>query len=292
MKTITSKTIKKRNHLPVLLTIAGSDSGGGAGIQADLKTFGALGTFGTSVITAVTCQNTMGVGGMQSIEPSIVAEQIEKIYEDFPVAAIKTGMLFSTEIIQVVRERWEKNNTKKSFLVIDPVMVSSSGHKLLKKEAEEELISFLSSGYLITPNLPEAELILACSIKTTAEMIEAAKMLYEKHQTNVLLKGGHLQFDEKLNQKNKKYKEDNSICIDVYYDGEKEELIRYPRLQTKNTHGSGCTLSAAIAACLGKGIALKEAIHEGRKYLQGAIKNAPNLGSGIGPLNHFWNINH
>lgn len=264
--------------LPVLLSIAGSDSGGGAGIQADLKTFQAFGGFGTTALTAVTCQNTQGVSAVQPIAPEIVSGQIKKVLEDFPVNAAKTGMLFSAEIIRAVRAalRQEAPQVK---LVVDPVMVASSGDRLLEKDAEKELISFLSCASLITPNLPEAEIILGRPLVSIEDMKRGARELYEKSGAIVLVKGGH-----------RKNSENPQVVVDIYYDGTNDfqETLSYPRLRSKNTHGTGCTLSAAVTACLGRSDAYRDAVLSARSYLQKAIENAPALGSGIGPVNHLW----
>ena len=264
--------------LPVLLSIAGSDSGGGAGIQADLKTFQSFGCFGTTAITAVTCQNTKGVSAVQGLETEILSGQMKSIWEDFPVCAAKTGMLFSAPMIAAVR-KFLREEAPQLKLVVDPVMVASSGDRLLEKEAEEELLAFLPQASLITPNLPEAEIILGHSIVSIEDMKKAAKELYEKCGALVLLKGGH-----------RKGNEQAQIAVDVYYDGKKnfQDLLSYPRIKSKNTHGTGCTLSAAITAGLGLGQNTHQAVLSARAYLQKAIENAPALGSGIGPVNHLW----
>lgn len=260
--------------LPVTLTIAGSDSGGGAGIQADLKTFQAFRCFGTSAITAITAQNTQGVSAVQGIDPDVVAAQITAVLSDFPVAAAKTGMLFSTQIIESISEIWRVSG-KSIPLVIDPVMVASTGARLLRSDAETALSEFLRLGQLITPNLPEAEILLGHGINGESGMKEAALELYEKYGTAVLVKGGHrLGLDKRI--------------LDVLYDGVKFLTFSSERLPEKNTHGTGCTLSAAITANLAKGLGLNEAVASARDYLIGAIRNAPNLGAGFGPLNHQW----
>ena len=264
------------SELPVTLTIAGSDSGGGAGIQADLKTFQAFGCFGTSALTAITAQNTRGVSGVQGLDPDIVAGQIRAVLEDFPVGAAKTGMLFSVEIIQAVRSALENSRVP---VVVDPVMVATSGDRLLQAEAERALIDFLSEATVITPNLPEAGVILGRELRSLADMREGARELHERTGAAVLLKGGHrLQDSEQTGQ-----------AIDVFYDvdGRLFEEAR-PVLDARNTHGTGCTLSAAIAAGLAHGRSLRDAVREARDYLHGAIEHAPNLGSGSGPLNHMW----
>ena len=263
--------------LPLALSIAGSDSGGGAGIQADLKTFQAFGCFGTTAVTAITCQNTQGVSGAQGVNPEIVSGQIKKVLEDFPVSAAKTGMLFSAEIITAVSKTL-RENAQELKLIVDPVMIASSGDRLLKKEAEEELLSFLPQAELITPNLPEAEIILGHPLLSIEEMKEGAKELYEKYGAIVLLKGGH-----------RKGKEEPEIAVDIYYDGKEnfQDILTYPRLGSKNTHGTGCTLSAGIVAGLAQGRTYHQAVLEARAYLQKAIESAPALGSGIGPVNHL-----
>ncbi len=262
--------------LPVTLTIAGSDSGGGAGIQADLKTFHARGCFGTTAITAVTCQNTTGVSGVQAMTPDIVAGQIRAVFDDFPVAAVKTGMLFSAEIIAAVGDCLSDLNAAPP-LVVDPVMVASSGDRLLEKSAEQAMIDFLSRAALITPNLPEAGVILERTIGTPAEMETAVFRLHERTGAQVLLKGGHrLQGD------------DAKEVTDLFFDGRELRRFKSLRRDDKNTHGTGCTLSAAIAAGLAHGMEMEDAIRAAKDYLDGALVNAPGLGAGTGPLNHMW----
>ncbi|MBU42385.1 MAG: bifunctional hydroxymethylpyrimidine kinase/phosphomethylpyrimidine kinase [Spirochaetaceae bacterium] len=264
--------------LPVVLTIAGSDSGGGAGIQADLKTFQALGCFGTTAITAITCQNTTGVSAVQAIDPDIVAGQIRDVLTDLPVQAAKTGMLFSRDIMDAVRNTWKKY-AEKQALIVDPVMVASSGDRLLEPDAEDALIEFLNEATLITPNLPEAEVILNKNIDNLDAMKKAAKELNEQTGAAVLLKGGH-----RLSESQKAEK-----VTDVLFYEDKLELMEFPLYPEKNTHGTGCTLSAAIAAGMAKGLTLLDAVREARKFIDGAIKNAAGIGAGTGPLNHLWN---
>jgi hydroxymethylpyrimidine kinase/phosphomethylpyrimidine kinase len=270
-------------EIPVALTIAGSDSGGGAGIQADLKTFHALGCFGTSAVTAITCQNTTGVSAVQGVDPQIVTGQIRDVLADFPVRAAKTGMLFSREIIVAVRDEWRRSGAGIP-LVIDPVMVAASGQRLLHESADLALIDFLSEAFLITPNLPEAEVILRRTtpsrktLSSLGDMEAAVIRLYEKCGTAVLLKGGHrVPDDERAGE-----------AVDLYYDGTNQKQFARPVLPGRNTHGTGCTLSAAIAAGLARGHPILDAITEARDYLHGAIEHAPDLGAGSGPLNHMW----
>ena len=261
----------RTNEIPVALTIAGSDSGGGAGIQADLKTFQAFGCFGTSAITAITCQNTKGVSALQGIDPDIVSGQIRAVVEDLPVKAAKTGMLFSADIIRAVR-RLRREVLLFPF-VVDPVMVSTSGHRLLEKDAEKEMIDFLSLATLITPNIPEAEVILGRRIENVAMMEKAAEEIAQITGTAVLLKGGHLS--------------DDSDVTDIFYDRSSLEKIVSPRIKTKNTHGTGCTLSAAITACLARGENMETSVRTSIAFLHRAILAAPGIGSGNGPLNHM-----
>ncbi len=260
--------------LSVVLTIAGSDSGGGAGIQADLKTFQALGCFGTSAITAVTCQNTMGVTGVQGIDPEIVRGQIKAVGDDFPVRAAKTGMLFSAAIIESVAAALDQ--LAYSFpIVVDPVMVASTGARLLREDAEKALSQFLNRALLITPNIPEGEVLLARRISSLSDMEESAAELHSRTGAAVLMKGGHRA-------------EHGASVRDVFFDGNRLEILEAPYQNPRNTHGTGCTLSAGIAAGLAKGLDLFDAVREAKAFLMGAISHAPNLGSGTGPLNHLW----
>ena len=264
--------------LPVVLTIAGSDSGGGAGIQADLKTFQALGCYGTTAITAITCQNTTGVSAVQAIDPDIVAGQLRVVLIDFPVVAAKTGMLFSRDIMDAVRNTWKKY-AQKQALIVDPVMVASSGDRLLEPDAEDALIEFLNEATLIAPNLPEAEVILNANITNLEEMKEAARKLHEQTGASVLLKGGHRLSESSKNEK----------VSDVLFHAGELEVLEFPLYPEKNTHGTGCTLSAGITAAMAQNMDLPAAVKLAREFIDGAIKNAPGLGSGTGPLNHLWN---
>ncbi len=271
--------------IPVVLTIAGSDSGGGAGIQADLKSFQAWGVFGTSVITALTAQNTQGVSAIKALPASFVGEQLKQLLADFSIQAYKTGMLFSSDIIQKVR-KYREEKMRDISLVVDPVMTTSNGERLLASKAEEEFRSFVFCADLLTPNIPEAEILLQHPIRTFEDMEEAAQELaYKaKGRTAILLKGGHLQSPEEVR--------------DVYYHphAKQVELFSYPRIHTRHSHGTGCTLSAAITAAIAQSSSQKNAgipnysqlIAKARSYLQGALEHAPGLGKGKGPLHHFW----
>ncbi len=256
---------------PVALTIAGSDSGGGAGIQADLKTFHAFGVFGTSAITAITAQNTVGVRAIQKIEPEIVADQIRAVAEDLEPAAAKTGMLADAPIIEAIAGALRDIGL--SHLVVDPVMVAKSGDRLLQEDAVTALsTALLPLAEVVTPNLPEAAILAERRVETLQEMKAAAEVLVERGADSVLLKGGHLHTDE---------------LVDIYFDGREWREWRDPRLQTRHTHGTGCTLSAAICAGLALGQPRIEAVERARDFTRRAIQAAPGLGAGHGPLNHW-----
>lgn len=256
-----------------LLTIAGSDSCGGAGIQADLKTFSAHGVFGMSVITAVTVQNTQGVFGVQDISPDIIQRQIEVIFDDISVDAVKIGMVSKTETIKTIAETLSKYSIQN--LVVDPVMVSKSGFHLLQPEAKEALIThLLPMATVVTPNLPEAEVITGLEIKALEDMKKAAHIIYKMGPKYVLVKGGHLE-DE---------------AVDILYDGTVFTYYNSPRIDTKNTHGTGCTLSSAIASNLGKGLSIVEAIENAKNYITVAIENSFSIGKGVGPTHHFYEL--
>jgi hydroxymethylpyrimidine/phosphomethylpyrimidine kinase len=266
--------------LPVLLTIAGSDSGGGAGIQADLKTFAALGTFGTSAITAITAQNPDGVTAIQGIEPLVVAAQIEAIGAYFDVGAAKTGMLFSTEIIEAVADAYgHLHNSERSPggrrvppLVVDPVMVATSGAKLLNDDAIDALATrILPLATVITPNMDEAALLSGREVREEAHLEPAARALYDRFGVAVLVKGGHLQGVEEV--------------VDCFFDGQDAYEYRAPFMHGVNTHGTGCTLSAAIAAYLMRGLAPLDAVGEAREYLRMALAKALPVGRAVA-LNH------
>ncbi len=255
------------------LTIAGSDSCGGAGIQADLKAFSANGVYGMSVITAVTAQNTQGVFDVQDIRASLIANQIKAVLDDIRVDAIKIGMVSRPETIEIIAQ------TLKQYplppLVIDPVMISKSGYDLLQPEAKKALIeTLLPMATIITPNLPEAEVIVGYTIDTIELMKKAAMDLHALGCRCVLVKGGHLAND----------------ATDVLYDGERFYLLEAKRLVSINTHGTGCTLSSAIAANLAKGHPVKEAVEMAKAYITEAIGFGFPLGHGVGPVHHFYRL--
>ncbi len=254
------------------LTIAGSDSGGGAGIQADLKTFQELDVFGMSALTAVTAQNTLGVHGVYPLTVEAVSRQIDSIGEDMGTDAVKTGMLFNAEIIEVVSEKiriyqWEK-------VVVDPVMIAKGGASLLQNEAITALKRYLLPlSMVVTPNIPEAEVLTGMIIKTLDDKKEAARKLVELGAKNVVIKGGH--------------DEDQLEAVDVLYDGQEFIYFKSKRFLTKNTHGTGCTFSAAITAGLAQGQSVYEAVAKAKEFIQAAIEDDLQIGKGHGPTNHW-----
>ena len=256
---------------PRLLTIAGSDSGGGAGIQADLKAFANAGAHGMSAITAITVQNTVEVRDILSIPPEIIVGQVAAVAEDFPVAAVKTGMLASAAIVEAVAAAIQRRSLP--HLVVDPVMVSKSGATLLRPEAAEALrMRLLPLAEMVTPNLPEAERLSGVTITGEGTAREAARRIAAYGARTVLIKGGHASGEE---------------SVDLFHDGRIFESFRGPRLRSRNTHGTGCTLSAAIAALLALGSQPLEAAFRAKAWLHDAILAGPRLGAGTGPVDHF-----
>ena len=254
----------------VALTIAGSDSGGGAGIQADLKTFAAHGVYGLSAITAVTAQNTLAVTGVQEIEPALVSAQIAAVASDFPVEAAKTGMLSSAAIIHAVAKAVDRHGLR---VVVDPVMVAKSGDRLLRPDAVDALREeLLPRAALLTPNLPEASDLTGLRVEDEAQMRAAGERLLSMGASAVLMKGGHLEGDE---------------IVDLFIDRRGATTFRSQRIRTRATHGTGCTLSAAVAANLARGRELPEAVERAREYLRTAMLRATPLGEGYGPLGHL-----
>ena len=265
---------------PCILTIAGSDSGGGAGIQADLKTMTAIGGFGMSAITALTAQNGLGVTGIHAPEPDFVALQIRTVLEGFPVAAAKTGMLFSAPIIEAVCESLKG----RAFpLVVDPVCVSQTGHKLLCDDAVDTLRRLMIPGTdLLTPNKPEAELLSGVVIHSLADLEKASAALLDLGAKAVLIKGGHF---------NGEAAPDKTTLTDwLAVPGRPVRPLQHPRVDTINNHGTGCTLSAAIATYLGLGDSLLDAVLHAQGYLDICLKESYTPGKGVGPVNHaaFW----
>lgn len=257
-----------------VLTIAGSDSGGGAGIQADLKTFSARGVFGMSVITALTAQNTIEVQGILDIKADFVGKQIDSVMNDIGADAWKTGMLSNAEIIHVVANRAKKYNV--NLLVVDPVMVAKSGDFLLKEDAKNNLITkLLPLSYIITPNIHETKVLTGLKLESYDEVKDAAIKIYEMGAKNVLIKGGHMGFTDD--------------AIDLLYNGKNFTEFKAKRIRTKNTHGTGCTYASAIASELAKENDVIKAVHIAKAYLTAAIKKSDELhiGKGHGPVNHF-----
>jgi hydroxymethylpyrimidine kinase/phosphomethylpyrimidine kinase/thiamine-phosphate diphosphorylase len=254
-----------------VLTVAGSDSGGGAGIQADIKTITLLGSYAASVITALTAQNTLGVRGIQGVPASFVAEQLDAVFSDIPIHVVKTGMLFSAENVETLAERlnaWHKN-----ILVLDPVMIAKGGSNLIDNRAVSMLMEkLLPISYLVTPNIPEAERLTGLSIRDDKAMENACRELRCMGAGNVLLKGGHLHGTE---------------STDILFDGTTFRRLVASRIDTMNTHGTGCTYASAISAFLAQGEPLPVAVDHAKQFITAAISGSVPLGSGHGPVNHF-----
>ncbi|MEO7021018.1 MAG: bifunctional hydroxymethylpyrimidine kinase/phosphomethylpyrimidine kinase [Ktedonobacteraceae bacterium] len=270
MNQINASIVPEQKHIPCALTIAGSDSSAGAGIQADLKTFAALGVYGLSAITAITAQNTLGVRAALELSSELIEAQIDAVLEDFGATVAKTGMLASAPLIVAVAscvQRWGLR------LVVDPVMVAKSGATLLHPDAVKTLRTvLLPLAEVVTPNLPEAEVLTGLRIETLEDMRVAAHELYELGPRHVVIKGGHRTAEP----------------IDVYFNGSRCIELHAERIETQHTHGTGCTFSAAITAFLARGYAIEQAVSEAKQYVTGAIQSAPGLGHGHGPLAHFW----
>jgi hydroxymethylpyrimidine/phosphomethylpyrimidine kinase len=266
---------KKYNRV---LTIAGSDSGGGAGIQADIKAISAMGCFAASAITAVTVQNTIGVQAVHPVPLDILEGQIDSVLSDIGADAIKIGMLHSAEVVNLVADLLEKYGIRN--IVLDPVMVSTSGHRLIEEDAVEVIKSRLMPlSRVITPNIPEAEILAGCRISSEDDFDEIARKLSDNGKISVLLKAGHLEGES---------------LVDYFYNAEDGGMTRLPskRVNTVNTHGTGCTLSSAFAASLAKGEELTTAARSAKAYIEQAIISGADyeIGGGHGPVNHFWNL--
>ena len=259
----------------VALTIAGSDSGGGAGIQADLKTFHAFGVYGASAVTAITAQNTLGVGAVHPVPVDVVRAQIDAVATDLPPRAVKTGMLATGELVESVARAVEDHGLER--YVLDPVMVATSGDRLLVPDAETAVRNALvPAAFLVTPNLHEARILTGLAVTSVEEMADAGRALVEMGARAALVKGGHLS--------------GTGEAVDVLWDGAHERIWRRPRVATVHTHGTGCTLSAAITAGLALGRPLGEAVARATEYMARAIATAPGLGHGRGPVNHFASV--
>ena len=256
--------------IPRALTIAGSDSGGGAGIQADLKTFSAFRVFGMSVVTAVTAQNSVGVQGVENLPPAFVAQQLRSVLSDLGADAAKCGMLSTAPIIEAVAATLGEHPIEK--LVVDPVMVAKSGDSLLRPDARQALVRrILPLALVVTPNLPEAEVLAGMPVETRADMEEAARRIHALGPRSVLVKGGHLKGD----------------AVDVLWNGREFTVFSTPRVESPSTHGTGCTFAAAITAGLARNEALGDAIRDAKAYVTKAIRDGFALGRGVGQLRHF-----
>ena len=256
-----------------VMTIAGSDSGGGAGVQADLKTFAAFGVYGTSVITAITAQNTQRVIQIMELPPALIAAQIDAVIQDIGTSALKTGMLANAEIIAVVAEKIREHRLPN--LVVHPVMVAKGGDLLLRKDAIETLRSrLIPLATVVTPNLPEAEELTGILGTRKQNIKDAARCLIDMGAKNVVIKGGHRK----------------GPATDIFYDGKKFHELTVPRISTPNTHGTGCTYSAAIAANLAKGEKLEKAVVQAKKFITQAIRKGFPIGPGHSPVHHFYHF--
>jgi len=256
--------------VPKALTIAGSDPGAGAGIQADLKTFSALGVYGLSALTAITAQNTRGVYSVMELPIALIEAQIDAVLSDIGADAAKTGMLASPAITSAVARQVQKWQLR---LVVDPVMQAKGGNALLQAEAVTVLRSeLLPLAEVVTPNLPEAQVLTGRSIETLDDMCEAARIIHDQGPRHVVVKGGHRVGEP----------------IDIYFDGTQILQLRAERIQTVHTHGTGCTFSAAITALLAAGLPVHQAVAEAKHYITEAIRHAPGIGHGHGPVEHFW----
>ena len=255
------------------LTIAGSDSSGGAGIQADIKTMTLNGVYASSCITAITAQNTQGVRSVQEVDPEILRDQLDMVFEDIFPDAVKIGMVSSKTLIQVIAEALSRHKARK--IVLDPVMVATSGARLMEEAALESLVKdLLPLADLITPNIPEGEILAGQEIKNSQDMEKMAKKIGEDYGVAVLLKGGH----------------QVSTANDLLYDGEEITWFYGERVDNPNTHGTGCTLSSAIAANLAKGLSMEEAVKEAKAYITGCLRAGLDLGHGSGPLDHAYQL--
>ena len=267
--------MKKRYHR--VLTIAGSDSGGGAGIQADIKTISAMGCYAASAITAITVQNTVGVRAVHPIPINILEGQIDAVLSDIGADAIKIGMLHSAEVVSLVADKIEQYEIK--HVVLDPVMVSTSGFKLVEEDAVDVIKKrLLPLARVITPNIPEAEILAGCKITGEQDFDKIARKLSANNGVSVLLKAGHL---------------DGDFLVDYFYNAEDDTMVLLPskRVRTQNTHGTGCTLSSAFAASLARGEELTVAAKSAKRFIEQAIISGAEyeIGSGHGPVNHFFN---
>ena len=257
--------------IPRALTVAGSDSSGGAGIQADLKTFTVLGVYGLSVLTSVTAQNTVEVSAIHDLPAQFVGLQFDAVMSDVGCDAAKLGMLSNEKLVEAVAEKIDQYGIEK--LVVDPVMSSKGGTALLRNSTELLKKEILPMALIVTPNIPEAEILSSVSISNISDMKIAAEKIHSLGAKNVLVKGGHLA--------------KNHPAVDIFFDGEGFEELTSERIETKNTHGTGCTFSAAVCAFLAKGMSLSVSLENSKAFVTEAIRNSLEIGKGHGPLNHF-----
>ena len=255
------------------MTIAGSDSGAGAGIQADLKTFAANGVYGSSILTAITAQNTQHVTDVLEMPVSLIKAQIDAVVTDIGTDAVKIGMLSSSAIIEIIVEQMKEHELNN--IVVDPVMVAKGGDRLLREDAVDSLRTLLVPiATLVTPNIPEAQVLTDKGIKNSDDARDAARDIFAMGPRAVVVKGGHL----------------DGPASDIYFDGREFKIFESPRIITTNTHGTGCTFSSAIAAGLAKGMPIQESVAIAKEYVTGAIRHAVPIGRGHGPLNHFYHL--
>ena len=260
-------------NVPKAMTIAGSDSGGGAGIQADLKTFAALGVYGTSALTAITAQNTVGVTAIHEIPTDVIVAEIEAVLTDIGADAVKTGMLSSAAIVETVAQEMERHDVRN--LVVDPVMVAKSGDSLLQDDAVEAVRSkLIPLAAVVTPNVPEAETLTGLTIASKEDMRRAAEAVIAMGARAVVVKGGHLP----------------GPATDLFYDGKDFRDFTAERIETANTHGTGCTFASAVAAGLARSLSVVDAVGQAKEYVTEAIRRSFAVGRGHGPLNHFYRL--
>lgn len=258
-----------------VLCIGGSDSGGGAGIQADLKAVSACGCYGMSVITALTAQNTRGVQDIYPVPPKFVARQLEAVLSDIGADAVKTGMLWTAGVVHVVAKKIKEYNISK--VVVDPVIMAKGGRSLMQDKALEAIVKkLLPLAFVVTPNIPEAERLTRAKIKSVDDMKKAAVLIHKLGAKNVLIKGGHLSGAEKAG------------AVDILYDGDKYYEFSAPWIDTPNTHGTGCTFASALAAEIARGEDIIRAVEKAKKLVTGAIKNSLKIGAGHGPVNALF----
>tara|TARA_B100000029_G_scaffold482019_1_gene531607 strand:- start:4080 stop:4874 length:795 start_codon:yes stop_codon:yes gene_type:complete len=259
--------MKMKNNINIVLTIAGSDSSGGAGIQADIKTITSLGGYAATVITSVTSQNTQGVQGILDIPTEEIISQFDSVETDLNIRVIKTGMINNTKIIREI-----VNRSKNIFLVVDPVMVASSGDVLVNNDVFKQIRSnLIPHATIVTPNIPEAEILADMKINSIEDQIKAGKKILKLGPKNVLVKGGHANT--------------SSIC-DVLISDHQEKVFENPKIESKNTHGTGCTLASAIATFLGNDLGITKSVHKSIQYVRYLLEKSPDIGAGNGPLHH------